>query len=83
MDCGKPGGEPPASELPRYEPMSVGEALLSSGENCQRTANGIFAPNPGKWPLSLLGDGIPQGSEGAGQRIRSSLAEGVSKGGRA
>ena len=80
MECGKPGGKPPEAELPPFESMTVGEAFLSSTEDCQRTANGLFGGSSGKWPFSLLGDGIPDDGGEAGQRIRSSFAEGVGRG---
>lgn len=78
MECGKPV----AAGLPPCEPMTVGEALLPPSEACQRAANGVFAGNPSKWPYSLLGSGVTDAGEKPGQRISSSLAEGVSKGSR-
>lgn len=75
MECGKPGGKPDAAELPPFEPMTVGEAFLSSSEDCQRAANGVFGGNPGKWPYSLIGGGNTDDGGSDGQRIRSSFAE--------
>lgn len=79
MGSGKPGGKPEAAQLPPYEPMTVGEAFLSSDEDCQRTANGTFAGNPEKWPYSLLGNGISGDAETLRQRTSSSFAERASE----
>lgn len=79
MECGKPGGKPAGADLPAFEPMTVGEAVLSSVEDCQRAANGLFGGNHEKWPYSLLGDGISGEAGTMGQRTRSSFAERVSE----